>query len=281
MKSFDVIVIGVGGMGSAACYHLVRRGATVLGIEQFGVAHDRGSSHGETRIIRKAYFEHPDYVPLLHGAYEQWAELEAASGRALFQRCGLLLAGKPQGALIAGCRRAAAEHRLTINDVAAADLPTVLPGFQVDPDMQILFEPDAGFLRVEDCVRAHVEQAASAGAEFVWNTAVRGWSADQTGVVVQTDGGDFAGGRLVVCGGAWAGRLLAGARLPLEVRRKVLMWFRSAQPEHRLDQGCPVFGFDTEMGLVYGFPADASGEMKIANHTGGDRSGSRFAVGMA
>src|SRR5262245_53195794 len=114
MRSFDVIVIGVGGMGSAALYHLARRGRRVLGLERFGLAHDRGSSHGRSRIIRKAYFEHPDYVPLLHRAYGLWAELEAASGRRLFHKTGLLLVGPGDGVVIPGVRRAAAAHRLDI-----------------------------------------------------------------------------------------------------------------------------------------------------------------------
>ncbi len=270
MRTYDVIVLGVGGMGSAALYHLARRGARTLGIEQFGIAHDRGSSHGQTRIIRKAYFEHPDYIPLLHRAYEMWADLETQSGQALFERCGLLLAGDPSGALIAGCRRAASEHALALEDIPAGELSARWPGFAADASMEVLFEADAGFLRVEDCVRTFVELAAAAGVRFEWDTPVRGWSADDKCVIVRTDGGDFTASQLVICGGAWSGSLLAGLSTALEVRRKVLLWFRSTEPGHRLDGGCPVFGFDTDLGFIYGFPADASGEMKIGNHTGGE-----------
>ena len=161
-----MIVIGVGGIGSAACHQLAERGARVLGVDQFGIAHDRGSSHGETRIIRKAYFEHPDYVPLLHRAYEMWTDLETQSGRALFERCGLLLAGDPASALIAGCRRAAAKHALALEDIPAGELSARWPGFTADSGMEVLFEADAGFLRVEDCVRTFVERAAAAGVRF-------------------------------------------------------------------------------------------------------------------
>jgi monomeric sarcosine oxidase len=270
MDGFDAIVIGVGAMGSAACLELAKRGARVLGIDQFGVAHDRGSSHGQTRIIRKAYFEHPNYVPLLHRAYEMWADLETQSGQALFERCGLLLAGDPAGALIAGCRRAAAEHALALEDIPTGELSARWPGFEAGSGMEVLFEPDAGFLRVEDCVRALVERATAAEVRFEWNTPVLGWSADDESVIVRTGGRNFTASQLVICGGAWAGRLLPGLSTALEVRRKVLLWFRSSEPGHRLDHGCPVFGFDTDLGFIYGFPGDASGEIKIANHTGGE-----------
>jgi len=114
VERFDAIVIGVGAMGSAALYHLARRGLRVLGLDRFSIGHDRGSSHGHTRIMRKAYFEHPDYLPLLHRTYEMWSQLETASGRTLFRRVGLLLVGRPDGMILSNVRRAATEHRLSI-----------------------------------------------------------------------------------------------------------------------------------------------------------------------
>src|SRR5262245_10114155 len=120
-KSFDVIVLGVGGFGSAALYHLARRGVRVLGIERFDIAHDRGSSHGQTRLIRKAYIEHPDYVPLVLDAYRLWRELEAESGRTLLEQCGLLLAGPPNGEVIPGAKLATRLHALDIQDVSTAE----------------------------------------------------------------------------------------------------------------------------------------------------------------
>jgi sarcosine oxidase len=269
MTVFDAIVIGVGGMGSAACFHLARRGASVLGLEQFTQAHDRGSSHGQTRIIRKAYFEHPDYVPLLHRTYELWAELDDQTDMRLFERCGLLLVGPPDGMLIPGCRRAAAEHRLDLEPVAPREVAKRFPGFRADDSVEALFEENAGFLRVEDCVRAHVRRAVECGADIRWNVGVRDWVARKDSVTVRTDVGDFRAGRLVVCAGPWSADLLGELRLPLEVRRKVLLWVRAA-PEYRLDRGCPVFGFETELGFLYGFPADERGELKIANHGGGE-----------
>ncbi len=269
MATYDAIVIGVGGTGSAACFHLARRGARVLGLEQFSEAHDRGSSHGQSRIIRKAYFEHPDYVPLLHRAYELWAQIDDETGVRLFERCGLLLGGPADGALMRGCRAAAAAHRLNLETVAPREVAARFPAFRAEEGLDVLFERDAGFLRVEECVRAHVRRAIECGADVRWNVRVLGWAAHGDSVVVQTDHGDFVAARLVICAGAWASRLLAALRLPLEVRRKVMLWVRSA-PEYRLDAGCPVFGFETEFGFLYGFPANEQGEMKVANHSGGE-----------
>src|SRR5262245_63939073 len=121
-QRFDAIVLGVGGMGSAALFELARRGRRVLGLEQFAPGHDRGSSHGQTRVIRKAYYEHPDYVPLLHRAYERWYDLEQRRGRRLFTECGVLSVGPTTGEVVAGVRRAALEHRLPIENLTAEEI---------------------------------------------------------------------------------------------------------------------------------------------------------------
>src|SRR5436190_2414074 len=156
---YDCIVLGIGGFGSAAIYHASRRGARTLGLEQFDAVHDRGSSHGESRIIRRAYFEHSDYVPLVTAAYERWAELEAAAGRRLYTKTGLLLSGRPHGEVIQGTRRSALEHRLDIDDVPLADARRLFPMFRFSDDDAVQYEADAGYLRVEACVRTHIEQA--------------------------------------------------------------------------------------------------------------------------
>ena len=152
-NTYDVIVLGVGGMGSAAAFELARRGRRVLGLEQFALGHDRGSSHGHTRIIRKAYYEHPDYVPLVLRAYERWRDLERRCGRALLTECGCLSIGRPDGELIAGVRASAGLHRLEIEDLAAAGLRDRFPAFRFDEDYVGVLEPSAGFLYVDDCVQ--------------------------------------------------------------------------------------------------------------------------------
>lgn len=268
-KSYDAIVVGVGGMGSAALYHLAERGLKVLGLEQFDIAHDRGSSHGQTRLIRKSYFEHSDYVPLVHRAYDMWAGLEEASGRKLYCRTGLLLVGPPEGPVISGVRKAAAEHNLEIESVQAAALPERFPGFAGVEGLSLLFEPDAGYLRVEECVRAHTQLAVARGAELLTQQTVRGWTADGNGVCVTTHSGRYAAAKLVICGGAWSGQILSELALPLEVRRKVVMWF-DATEFHRQECGFPVFGFEVGDDLFYGFPAIDERGLKIAKHTGGE-----------
>jgi sarcosine oxidase len=273
---YDAIVIGLGGMGSAALYHLVKRGLRVLGIEQFEIGHDRGSSHGETRIIRRAYFEHPDYVPLVDLSYAGWATLEREAGLRLFERTGLLLAGPANGEVIGGTRRAAAEHALEIEELSHADCRRRFPAIRIGEDV-ILFEADAGFLHVEDCVQAYVDQAQRLGADTAANSMVREWSSDGQRCAVQIS---TAGGRaenrtieaeqLIICGGAWSACLLVDLRLPLEVRRKVVLWYQVEGNAFRRDRGFPVFGVEWNGQFFYGFPSLDGRTMKIANHTGGE-----------
>ena len=270
VERFDAIVIGVGAMGSAALYHLARRGVRVLGLEQFSIGHDRGSSHGHTRIMRKAYFEHPDYLPLLHRTYEMWSQLEAASGRTLFRRIGLLLVGRPDGKIISNVRRAATEHRLSIEALTQDELRRRFPGFEGSAEMEALFEPDAGYLEPENCVRTHVEQAVAHGATVLTGKTVEGWSARDGRIEVKTSDGRIACDKLVICSGAWSSALLENLSPLLEVRRKVVFWYSTPDDRFHVDQGCPIFGFDTDEGFFYGFPVVDEQGMKVANHTGGD-----------
>src|SRR5207302_6684421 len=145
-QTFDCIVLGVGGFGSGALYHLARRGVRALGIEQFGVAHDRGSSHGQTRIIRKAYFEHPDYVPLLHRAYDLWHDLEHETSRRLFHPIGLFIAGLPTCESVSGTLSAARQHNLPIERLSPIEARGRFPGYRFRDDYAIGFEPEAGYL---------------------------------------------------------------------------------------------------------------------------------------
>src|SRR6185369_8286334 len=139
-ERYDCIVLGVGGFGSGALYHLARRGVRALGIEQFGIAHDRGSSHGDTRIIRKAYFEHPDYVPLLERAYELWSELEAEVDRKLLHQVGLFLAGLPDSEAVAGTLHAARSHRLAVDQLNADEARRRFPGYRFPVGFEVVFE---------------------------------------------------------------------------------------------------------------------------------------------
>lgn len=271
-RHYDVIVLGLGGIGSAAVYHVARRGHRVAGLEQFTPAHDRGSSHGHTRAIRKAYFEHADYVPLLHGAYDGWASLESESGRTLFERVGIIQAGPPAGEVCRGILRSASEHNLPVDTLTPTEFRERFPGLRIhDSDIGI-FERDAGFLYVERGVQTCLDLAAGRGAEFHFESPVRQWGiGDDQRVWVKTDRHMLTADRLIVAAGAWAARNLDHLRPHLQVLRKHLHWFSTTETNRSgYELGhFPVFFFETLGGFFYGFPiVDAFG-LKVAEHSGG------------
>ncbi|MGE5195277.1 MAG: N-methyl-L-tryptophan oxidase, partial [Deltaproteobacteria bacterium] len=285
-ESYDCIVLGVGGFGSGALYHVARRGVRALGIERFSVAHDRGSSHGETRIIRKAYFEHPDYVPLLHRAYDLWHELERETKRRLLHPVGLFIAGAPACESVRGTVLAAERHSLPIERLSARAARRRFSGFQFDDDFEIVFEPQAGYLEVENCVAAHVEAAVRHGAVVHTNERVAAWESDGRGVLVKTDKGEYTATSLIITAGPWAGEVLkacAGPDSPavwgklLRVVRKPVFWF-NAGAEYEVAAGTPTFFFETAAGQFYGFPRIDGRTIKVAEHTGGDDVADPLAV---
>jgi sarcosine oxidase len=269
MHRYDAIVLGVGGMGSAVLSHLARCGLSVLGIERFEIAHDRGSSHGHTRIIRRAYFEHPDYIPLLNRTYELWDELQSQTDDELIRRTGLVLAGPADGPIIAGVRASDRQHSIGIETLAPSTTESRFPGLRVPSGMDVLFERDAGFLRVENCVRAHAESAVRHGATIEPNVCIRRWSSNGDTITVETDAQRYVAKQLVICGGAWSIELLAELNLPLEVRRKVQPWFATDDARYALESGFPVFGIETDGLFVYGFPSLDGRTIKVADHTHG------------
>jgi sarcosine oxidase len=268
MPSYQAIVIGTGGVGSAALFHLAARGARVLGLDRFPPGHDRGSSHGQTRIIRLAYFEHPDYVPLLRRAYELWEELGHRRGRPLYHEIGLLQIGPPAGTVVSGVRRSALEHGLEIEELDAAEIARRFPGFRAADHWTGLFERRAGYLEVEACVVAHAEEAVRLGAELRTGLTVHGWKSGKNGITVTTDAGDFHAERLILTPGPWAPQLLADLSLPLTVRRKHQFWY-PAGPAYQADHGCPAYLFETPGGVFYGLPQIDERGLKAAEHTGG------------
>ena len=268
METYDIIVLGLGGMGTAAAYELARRGRQVLGIEQFQIGHDRGSSHGETRIIRKAYYEHPDYVPLLRRAYERWYELEQQSGQRLFLECGVLSIGPPESEVVNGVLASATEHALPVKVYGRRELAQCYPQFRVGEDWQGVLERNAGLLFVERCVNAHAEQARRNGAELHENEEVLAWRADDRHVEVVTKHDRYAAERLVITAGAWATRYLADIGAPFSVMRQVAMWLDVSRPADFRRDRFPCYCADTPEGFFYGFPMlDALG-VKVARHYG-------------
>ena len=268
-RTFDCLVVGLGGFGSAALFHLARRGVRALGLEQFGPAHDRGSSHGETRVIRRAYFEHPDYVPLLNRAYDLWRELESAAAQRLYVPSGLILAARPEYEAVTGTLAVAEQHGLDIQSLTLADARQQFPTLDFREDEIVVYERDAGYLFVEDCVRAHLDQAQAAGAVAHFHETVRSIEIGSTSVRVRTDRGDYSAASLIVAGGAWSGRLLAELNLPLRVLRKLLFWHPVLPGTAEAHQHAPCFLFQDETGVFYGFPCLDGRTLKIAEHSAG------------
>ncbi len=254
---YDAIVAGLGGMGSATAYQLAGRGKRVLGLERFSPAHDRGSSHGRSRIIRQAYFEDPAYVPLLFRAYELWERLEEETGEELMTLTGGLMMGRREGELVAGSVRSAEEHGLPYELLDADEIRGRFPPFSPDPETVALYEEKAGFVRPEETVRAHLDRAGSLGADLRFEEPVVSWEASEDGVRVETQGGSYEAERLVITPGAWAPQLLADLGLPLEVERQVMYWFEPAGGiEPFLPDRFPIYIWEPDDGnMFYGFPA--------------------------
>lgn len=268
--NYDVIILGTGGVGSAAAFHLARRGAKVLGIDRFPAGHDRGSSHGETRIIRQAYFEHSDYVPLLLRAYDLWRELEGICGIDLLHQVGLLQVGPPGGAVVRGVLTSAAQHRLAVESLAASEVERRWPGFRVPEGMTGAYEAAAGYLRVERCVLAHIAAAKQHGAEFRFGEAAVTRRKIAGGVEVAIESGEsFQAARLIITAGPWAPALLANLGVTLSVRRKHLYWFESSDKRYHQDDGCPTYLYELPGGVFYGFPEIDELGVKVAEHSGG------------
>jgi sarcosine oxidase len=250
-ERYDVVVVGVGGMGSAALYHLARRGKRVLGLERFDVPHEYGSSHGLTRIIRLAYFEDPSYVPLLHRAYELWRELETEAGERLLHVTGILEAGER---IYDGALRSCHEHDLRHEELDGAEITRRYPAYRLPDELPVLFQPDAGFVLPERCVVAHVEGALARGAAVRARERVLGWEETTEGVVVETERGTVEGETLVLTAGAWSQDV---ARLPpglVVAQRQVLAWLQPSRPELFAPARFPVFNLRFDEGHFYGFP---------------------------
>ncbi|MCF2128750.1 N-methyl-L-tryptophan oxidase [Strepomyces sp. STD 3.1] len=255
--TYDVIVIGLGGMGSAAAHHLSARGARVLGLERFGPVHNRGSSHGGSRITRQSYFEDPAYVPLLLRAYELYADLERATGRDIALLCGGVMVGRPDSWTVSGSLRSAREWDLPHEMLDAREIRRRFPTLAPRDDEVALYEAKAGLLRPENTVAAHLQLATRQGADLHFEEPVTRWEPYRDGVRVHTGENTYTAGQLVICPGAWAPRLLAGLGVPFTVERQVMYWFQPRNGIGRfLPANQPIYVWEDAAGVqVYGFPA--------------------------
>jgi sarcosine oxidase len=263
---YDAIVVGVGGMGSAAVYELARRGLRVLGLEQHDIPHDRGSSHGVNRIIRLAYWEHPAYVPLLRRAYELWRALETRRGEQLLYITGSVDAGRPDSKTVRGSLRSCEIHSLPHEVLDAATLRRRFPGYRLATDMRAVFQPEGGFVLCERAIVSYVEAAHGLGAEIRAREAVVGWEPLADGVEVRTNAAKYVAQRLVLTAGPWTAALVPALEKLARPERQVMLWAQPRRPALFQLSAFPVFNLDAPEGHFYGFPIFGHPGFKIGKY---------------
>ena len=247
---YDLIIAGAGSMGAAAAYYAARSGLTVLALEKFSsVPHDHGSHAGQSRIIRKAYFEDPGYVPLLRTAYDLWAELESLTGQQLFVRNGLMYSAPPGHAVIEGVKQAASLNSIPVKQVSSFS-------HFIPCNNELLFEPDAGFVLPERAITLFAAGAVTEGARLHMEESLVSWKQEKKGITVFTDKDKYLADKLIICSGAWMKKILEEQQLPLTITRQLLVWVDPVNPEQFFPENFPCWMIATgEMaGVYYGFP---------------------------
>jgi sarcosine oxidase len=276
METFDAIVIGLGAHGSAAALALARRGLTVLGIEARERGHELGSSGGHSRMIRRAYFEDPGYLPLLTAAWDGWEALAAAAGEPFVEVTGGLYAGPADSAVFRGSVASALVQGLPHEVLDAAEIRRRWPAFTVGDEVGGLYDPGAGMIRPERAIAAQVRLAEEAGAEPHFSERAIDWrpvgGGTTGGVEVETDRAVYAARSLAIAAGAWTGAFVPDLGLPLEVERMPVLWFEPTIDPASVSVGrFPVWLIDTvEDGTFYGFPYDPAVGLKVSRHHSGE-----------
>ncbi len=252
--SFDVIVVGTGSMGSAACFFLAEKGYKALCLEQFSASpHENGSHAGQSRIIRKAYFEHPDYVPLLERAYHNWHRLEQLTGQKVYHKTGLLYCGPQQHPVIRGIKEAAEKYAIEL--LNAANHPAV-SSFRINKDDEVWLEPDAGFLLPEKCISLFLGEALKNGATINTREKVLEWKKEGSVIKVLTNKNAYYAPKLIITAGAWAEQVMRQAVVPLKVTRQIIVWVQPDDPASFTPDKFPcwLLSGETTSGAWYGFP---------------------------
>jgi len=266
MAQFDVVVVGLGATGAAALHRLARRGVRALGIERLTPGHDQGSSHGESRIIRLGYFEHPSYVPLLRRAYALWRELEAEIKTRLLHITGIVEIGPPGGEVVSGTLAASRLHGLPHEVMNAAETMRRFPAFKIPDDYAGVLQPDGGFIAAEPAIAAMLGQARASGAEIETGVAVHAVTPRGNGVRLATGTGEIDAGAAIVAAGPWLTKLMPDLPAPIRVTREVMGWFEPRDPAPFRTGPFPVFLLESPLGQHYGFPPWRGGLLKIAKH---------------
>lgn len=266
MPGPQIVVIGLGATGSAALCQLARRGIRAIGIEQFAIGHDRGSSHGATRIIRLAHFENASYVPLLRRAYALWRELESIANQELVVSTGIAEIGPAEGELVRGTLAAASRYGLAHEVLDAKSLMRRYPSFKLPQTFVAVVQPDGGYIRAAGAIEANIRIAAAAGALVRSGEAVVAIEPRPKGVRVKTDRAEIEADGAIVAAGPWMRGLLPELRLPLRVTRQAVGWFEPADAAQFAADRFPVFLLESRHGLHYGFPAYDRMGVKVAKH---------------
>jgi sarcosine oxidase len=266
METYDAIVIGLGGMGSATLYQLACRGQKVLGLERYNIPHDMGSSHGITRIIRLAYYEDPSYVPLLKRSFELWRELESIASEQLLVITGSIDAAPEGNAVFQGSVASCKLHQLRHEILSATELNGRFPGYCLPAESKAVFQPDGGFLLSERCVVAYVAAALSRAAAVHGQEQVLSWESTPQGLEVHTDRSVYRAAKLIITAGAWHSKMvpeLTGLAVP---ERQVLGWFQPRRPDLFEPENFPVFNLVVDEGRYYGFPVYGIPGFKIGKY---------------
>ncbi|HEY8831477.1 MAG TPA: N-methyl-L-tryptophan oxidase [Gemmatimonadaceae bacterium] len=269
-QRYNAIVLGLGAVGSATLCQLALRGWRALGLDQFAQGHSHGSSHGDSRIIRETYFEHPLYVPLVRRAHELWRELEERSGTPLMTINGGLMIGPPDGTVVRGTLRSAAEHGLPHEVLSPEETRERFPAFRLAADLVAVLDPRAGYLDADGCNSAHIGVAREAGAEARFSEPVHEWAADGEGVRVTTSAGTYLADRLVIAAGAWSKELLRELALPLSVERQAVFWLEPDVEAEQFNRAqFPIYAHEYKPGSIcYGFPRLPRGVKASVMHDG-------------
>lgn len=267
---FDVAIVGLGAMGSAAAYHLARRGQRVVGIDRYSPPHAMGSSHGRSRIIREAYYEHPLYVPLVQRAYTLWDELGQVAESPVIRQTGGLMVGPERGTLVQGTLRSASEHRLPHELLSSGALRSRYPAFSPADDMVAVLEHRAGILFPDVIIRTHLQLAELHGATLRRDETVLGVDRSPDGIAIRTAADTVVARQVVVAAGAWTAPFLASLALPLTVERQVIHWFDPARlPEHFSPEHMPISMWELDDGTVFYTKPNLGDGVKIGVHHSG------------
>ncbi|MEP7254318.1 MAG: N-methyl-L-tryptophan oxidase [Ferruginibacter sp.] len=254
--NFDVIVLGVGSMGSSACYYLAKQGIKVLGLEQFDIPNEMSSHAGQSRIIRKAYFEHSDYVPLLERSYQNWKQLENMTGTQVYFQTGLLYFGKPDHPMMKGVNESADKYNIKLDRLSATDTAAKFPQIKIADDYEKLYEPGAGFITPERAILLYTENALQNGAVIKIKVKVLDWSKTKDGVQVTTTAGNYFAKKLIITAGPWAGKMIPGILSTLRITRQVVAWVipKNISSFELGNLPCWLIADDERPGAYYGFP---------------------------